>query len=94
MFAGIILNYMLDSIPQFLPERLASSIYHWFIGVIFSATVYRYVMYIKTETLLNASREVGLEVNTEETKYMAEQQQQQQQQQHCKNYTPAADREI
>jgi len=39
--AGVILNYMLESIPQFLPKRLATSIYHWFIGVVFSATVYR-----------------------------------------------------
>lgn len=41
VFAGIILNYMLDSISQFLPKRLANGMYHWFIGVIFSATVYR-----------------------------------------------------
>lgn len=41
VFAGIILNYMLESIPQFLPERLASTTYHWFIGVIFSVTIYR-----------------------------------------------------
>lgn len=45
MLTGVILNYMLDSIPQFLPKRLATSTYHWFIGVVFSATVYSFYLF-------------------------------------------------
>ncbi|PNF38553.1 Protein O-mannosyl-transferase 2 [Cryptotermes secundus] len=45
MLTGIILNYMLDSISRLLPKRMANGMYHWFIGVIFSATVYSFYLF-------------------------------------------------
>nr|CAD7587798.1 unnamed protein product [Timema genevievae] len=45
MLTGVMLNYLLESLPVVLPVSLANTMYHWFLGVIFSATAYSFYLF-------------------------------------------------
>lgn len=45
MLSGIIMYYLLQFIMFSFPERIASSIYHWFIGILFSSLVYSFYLF-------------------------------------------------
>nr|CAD7256108.1 unnamed protein product [Timema shepardi] len=45
MLTGVMLNYLLESLPVVLPVSLANTMYHWFLGVIFSATAYSFFLF-------------------------------------------------
>ncbi|PSN36572.1 Protein O-mannosyl-transferase 2 [Blattella germanica] len=45
MLTGIILNYILESLSNVVPEKIASSLYHWFLGVIFATVVYSFHLF-------------------------------------------------
>ncbi|KAJ9578981.1 hypothetical protein L9F63_024911, partial [Diploptera punctata] len=45
MLTDPVLRYIIEPIPQILPEKIANTMYHWLIGVIFSATVYSFYLF-------------------------------------------------
>ncbi|XP_068081927.1 protein O-mannosyl-transferase 2 isoform X2 [Anabrus simplex] len=45
MLTGVILNYLLESLTSLLFESLASTVYHWLIGVIFAGLVFSFYLF-------------------------------------------------
>lgn len=48
MLTAVILEYILNTILQFIPERLVQVVYHSFIGIFVGTLWYRYVNILKT----------------------------------------------
>lgn len=47
LFPGVILDYLLESIPNLVPPFLSVSVYHWMTGLVYSVLAYRYVFVCK-----------------------------------------------
>lgn len=41
VLTGVMLDYLLESLPQFFSGKMAKNLYHWSLGGILSAIVYR-----------------------------------------------------
>lgn len=45
MLTGVVLDYLLQSIPTLFPEKFSDSIYHWLLGVTFSTLTYSFYLF-------------------------------------------------
>jgi len=45
MLTGIIIDYLLETLPEMVPQFLSSSLYHWLTGIVFSVLVYSFYIF-------------------------------------------------